>query len=182
MQFQHGTFTKAANGSLYLTPFGVDGRQLLSNPCAHENSIYTRYNQSEYFQVCPETLKPPSPSQRADVYDCIQRYAVYTDPYHNIPRLDLYRFDGSPMNPMYLAYHPPQMLPTSTLNPTSSPATATPSSTKSSKIKRSMGGFEFSQPAHHETSIKRRGSLNADRWWWIGVGLTAVGSVGYFCF
>ncbi|MCJ1232280.1 Reversal of tor2 lethality [Varicellaria rhodocarpa] len=163
MQYQHGTFKKAANGSLFLTPFGVDGRQLLSSPCAYQNSIYTRYNQSEYFQ----------------------RYSVYTDPYHNVPRLDLYQFDGSPMNPMYLAYHPPQMLPTSTLNPTSSPATATASSsTKSSKSKRSLGGLKFTQPVHHEElmTMKRQGAFNADRWWWVGVGLTAVGSVGYFCF
>ena len=51
IQWQHGTFAKAANGSLTLTPFGVDGRQLLSNPCRYKQSVYTRYNQSEYFQV-----------------------------------------------------------------------------------------------------------------------------------
>lgn len=56
MQFQHGTFTKAANGSLTLTPFAVDGRQLLSNPCSYDQSIYTRYNQTEVFQVHPTTL------------------------------------------------------------------------------------------------------------------------------
>jgi hypothetical protein len=40
------------------------------------------------------------------------------------------------MNPMYLAYSPPQMLPTTTLNPL---ATATASATgKSSKSKRSL--------------------------------------------
>ncbi len=51
MQFQHGTFTKADNNSLILTPFGVDGRQLLSNPCTGDNSLYTRYNQFEMFAV-----------------------------------------------------------------------------------------------------------------------------------
>ena len=42
---------KNANGSLSLTPFGVDGRQLLSDPCNNDNAIYTRYNQSELFKV-----------------------------------------------------------------------------------------------------------------------------------
>ena len=51
MQFQHGTFTKEANGSLILTPFGVDGRQLLSDPCKYKNSVYTRYDQIEMIKV-----------------------------------------------------------------------------------------------------------------------------------
>ena len=51
IQWQHGTFTAPSNGSLVLSPFGVDGRQLLSNPCQFQNSIFTRYNQSELFRV-----------------------------------------------------------------------------------------------------------------------------------
>ena len=51
MQFQHGTYDKADNGSLTLTPFAVDGRQLLSTPCKYQNSIYTRWNVTELFQV-----------------------------------------------------------------------------------------------------------------------------------
>lgn len=52
MQWQHGSWYMAANGSLFLTPIDVDGRQLLSEPCTQSNSIYTRYNQTEYFEVC----------------------------------------------------------------------------------------------------------------------------------
>lgn len=51
MQFQHGTYSKAANGSLTLSPIAVDGRQLLSNPCSYDSAIYTRYNQTELFLV-----------------------------------------------------------------------------------------------------------------------------------
>jgi len=51
MQWQHGTYTVNANGSLSLQPFAVDGRQLLSTPCNYDNAIYTRYNQSELYQV-----------------------------------------------------------------------------------------------------------------------------------
>lgn len=53
IQWQHGSFTKHANGSLTLTPIAVDGRQLYSDPCAYKNAIYTRYNTSELFKVCP---------------------------------------------------------------------------------------------------------------------------------
>lgn len=51
MQWQHGTYTYNTNGSLSLTPIAVDGRQLLSSPCSYDDSIYTRYNQTELFQV-----------------------------------------------------------------------------------------------------------------------------------
>ena len=67
IQWQHGTFSKASNGSLTLTPFGVDGRQLLSNPCAYKQSIYTRYNQSEYFQVRYQALVYLSPFDHSGI-------------------------------------------------------------------------------------------------------------------
>ena len=51
MQWQHGNWVMNANNSLTLTPIAVDGRQLLSTPCDFDNSIYTRYNQSELFYV-----------------------------------------------------------------------------------------------------------------------------------
>lgn len=52
MQWQHGKFVLNSDGSLSLSPFGVDGRQLESAPCTAEHAIYTRYNQSETIQVC----------------------------------------------------------------------------------------------------------------------------------
>jgi hypothetical protein len=53
MQWQHGSFSKQDNGSLVMVPIAVDGRQVYSDPCAYKNSIYTRYNASELFKVCP---------------------------------------------------------------------------------------------------------------------------------
>ncbi|KAI9795080.1 MAG: Reversal of tor2 lethality [Peltula sp. TS41687] len=153
MQFQHGTFTKTANGSLILTPFAVDGRQLLSDPCQYSNSIYTRYNQSENFL----------------------RYEVFKDPYHGVMRLNLYRFDGSPMNAMYLAYKPPQMLPTQTMNPTTSAtAAAQARQTGSGKVKRGLE--DMSLPLNKHVLRKRQKDLgvHADTWWWFGVALTAL--------
>lgn len=99
-------------------------------------------------------------------------------------RLNLYKFDSSPMNPMYLEYSPtPQMLPTVTLNPTASSTSAgQASSTASSKRKRSEpAAFEI--PAGTKALLgKRSGLLNPDRWWWFGVGATALGGVAYFAF
>lgn len=51
MQFQHGNYTRADNGSLYLDPFPDDGRQLVSSPCEGKLSTYTLYNQTEKFKV-----------------------------------------------------------------------------------------------------------------------------------
>lgn len=51
MQWQHGNFTVNGNGSLTLTPYAVDGRQLVSDPCKNDVGRYTIYNQTELFQV-----------------------------------------------------------------------------------------------------------------------------------
>lgn len=51
LQFQHGTYEKNSTGALILNPFGVDGRQLLSDPCDSRTSVYTRYVQKETFKV-----------------------------------------------------------------------------------------------------------------------------------
>jgi len=82
------------------------------------------------------------------------------------------------MNPMYLAYRPPQMLPTITMNPTKT--AGAPKATGSSKVKR--GAKEAEVPFNKNVIVKRREPINADRWWWIGVGMTALGGIGYFCF
>lgn len=107
-----------------------------------------------------------------------QKYEVVKDAYSGAQRLNLFRFDGAPLNPMYLAYSPPQMLPTQTLNPTS---TAGPSST--SKAKRDLESDHFAdEPLNKNVLIKRKEPINADKWWWIGVGMTGIGGVAYFCF
>lgn len=54
IQWQHGKYQQASNGSLVLNPFEVDGRQLMSDPCNNDNSVYTRYHQQEIFKVWPQ--------------------------------------------------------------------------------------------------------------------------------
>lgn len=155
MQWQHGTYSIGADGSINMTPITVDGRQLTSSPCSYDEAIYVRYHQAEV----------------------MQRYEVRTDPFHNVPRLNLFRFNGVPVQPLYKFYTSPQMLPTQTLNPTSSP------SATGSKHKRGVDGADDSQqiiePLNKDSIIKPFEPINADRIWWAGVGLTAVGTIMY---
>jgi hypothetical protein len=179
MQFQHGAFTKADNGSLILTPIAVDGRQLLSTPCKYKNSIYTRWNVTEMFQVrAPLGIHGIKPQLTRHSILVHQRYEIYTDPYNKILRLDMFGFDGTPMNPMYLAGTPPVMQPTTTMNPLPT-ATKAKSSKDSGKAKRSSEDSEV--PFNRNAIRQRKELIDAEKWWWIGVGMTALGSVGYLC-
>lgn len=80
------------------------------------------------------------------------------------------------MIPMYLAYQPPQMLPTQTLNPTSTSGQA--QATGNSRVKRDLS-HEYIEPLNKNIVITPKEPINPDRWWWIGMGLTAVGGVAY---
>lgn len=60
------------------------------------------------------------------------------------------------------------MLPTITLNPTTIAPEATGAS--ESNLKRSQ-----------IPNLSNAVSVDADRWWWIGVALTSVGLLGYSC-
>ncbi len=89
------------------------------------------------------------------------------------------------MNPMYLAFKPPQMLPTQTLNPTSGSATGSAQASSTSKTKRDLhlaGDEDGLVREALNRNARREDSTKADRLWWLGVGLTALGGVGYFCF
>ncbi len=116
----------------------------------------------------------------------MQSYEVITDSYSKAPRLNLFAFDGAPLNPMYQAYKPPIMLPTQTLNPTTASstggATATASTTGKAKRSRFERDEDLGGPLNRNVLIKRKEPINADKWWWIGAGMTAIGGVGYICF
>lgn len=199
LQFQHGVYqivppndpalpplppdqTPFVGPAIILTPIGVDGRQLTSNPCGGGGkSVYLRYNQTEY----------------------MRGYAVGIDPYHKAKRLDLFGYDGTPLNVMYLAYSPPQMLPTQTMNPTAKVTTsARAQQTGSSNVKRSLSGEELmgnvmqaeflmnegqkttwqNVKCHGQKLLTKEGLMNPDHWWWAGVTMTALGALGYYCF
>merc|ERR1711939_928378 len=135
-------------------------------------------------QSCPDShrCRRPPIYIRYEQPELMKSYEVLTDPFHNVPRLNLYKIDGSPIQPMYLAASPPQMLPTQTLNPTS-----VPSATGKRRVKRTDGGDGDSDqerlgPLNKntvKTKVPSKESYNPDHWWWAGVGLTALGTVMY---
>ena len=105
----------------------------------------------------------------ASIYtDCQrQRYEVRVDDYHKIKRLNLYKHDGSPVMPLYIAYTTPKMLPTTTLNPLVT-ATAT------AKAKRGL-------PIDHEVFMRKSGNM-ADNVFWAGVLASGAGAVLWWFF
>lgn len=104
----------------------------------------------------------------------MEKYALSIDKFHNVPRLDLFQFDGSPQQPLYLAYSPPQMLPTTTLNPT-----ATATATGKAKRADPQVRLQSDEPMNKDAIIHPSEPYNADKIWWAGVGLIAVGSALY---
>jgi len=91
------------------------------------------------------------------------------------------------MNAMYLAYKPVQMLYTQTLNPTASATSvASSTSTVASKVKRNGHSIdELGTVPLNAKVMARQGSkdfLDPDRLWWVGVGMTAIGTALYYAF
>lgn len=180
MQFQHGNYQNSDNGSLVLTPFGVDGRQLISDPCTSATAVYTRYIQPELFQVRLSCANKKEWDESLMLYVRWKKYEVVTDKYSNTQRLNLFSFDGAPLNPMYLAYKPPQMLPTQLLNPTSTSATEA-KQTSSVPAKRELKAVQL--PLNTDFLFTAKWfTPNADHLWWFGAGITTLGGVGYFFF
>lgn len=104
-----------------------------------------------------------------------QKWSVATDAYHGVLRLNLYEWDGTPVNPMYIAYNPPVMLPTQTMNPTAAASTAT----AAAKAKRGVFGSNPMNQEKLRTPRSDRNWIDAGTIWWIGVGMTVVGGTAY---
>lgn len=120
-----------------------------------------------------------SAQHRAPCTDVIsyQRYEAYIDPYHNHMRLNLFRFNGAPLPPMYLVYNSPQMLPTTTLHPLPTSSTMTiPGATGAGDAKAQRRDSKIVLRAaaggSNVTSQKQ-----ACRLFWAGITLTGIGSV-----
>jgi hypothetical protein len=83
------------------------------------------------------------------------------------------------MQPMYLMYTPPQMLPTTTLNP----MTSETASNKMKKRGEGSIGLGAEVPLNWKASLEagKEGAMtiNADRLWWIGLGMTGLGGLLY---
>ncbi|KAK9461595.1 protein ROT1 [Lipomyces oligophaga] len=158
LQFQHGTYSIETNGSIILTPISVDGRQLLSEPCDSTDSEYTRYDQWEIFTY----------------------WEIYIDTYHGEYRLDLKNYEGDYVKPLYLVYRPPLMLPTVTMNPTTSSTGSGSASSTASAVSTRMR-LRRSFENRKRTNAVRRADWDADKLWWSGMLMMITGGVGY-CF
>lgn len=157
LTFQHGTYELLDNGTLILNPITVDGRQLVSDPCNDKGiSTYSRYNQTMTFNS----------------------FYVQLDSYHGMYKLQLYQFDKSLLQPLYLAYRPPMMLPTETLNPTTTSSTQATGNHKRSlrdTVRRNL------ENKHRTNAVKSspKGLLNSDVFWYLSVGMIGMGSVAF---
>ncbi|CAG98081.1 Rot1p [Kluyveromyces lactis] len=152
--FQHGTYEVKDDGQLVLTPIEVDGRQLLSQPCDDEGvSTYSRYYQAESFKS----------------------YLVQLDTYYGKQSLQLYGSDGAPLQPLFLAYKPPVMLPTITLNPTASDDAQPTSNAKRDLISHVRRSIEN----RHKTNAVKKTAPNIEKYWWGSLALIGVGSIAF---
>lgn len=150
--YQHGSYELLSNGSLVLTPLAVDGRQLLSDPCGYSESKaqYTRYVQATWFKT----------------------FQVMISPYHGRYTLQIFQFDGSLMQPLYLAYRPPLMLPTYALNPTD--ASSKSATSLSRRVKRSLENL------YRTNAVRDFSNAHFDRFWWVSVAVLGLGSAAFF--
>ncbi|SCW00367.1 LAFE_0C02630g1_1 [Lachancea fermentati] len=164
--YQHGSYEIMDNGTLILTPISVDGRQLFSDPCNdHGTSSYTRYSQKEVFKS----------------------FEVSLNTYHGRYMLLLYQSDGSPMQPLYLAYRPPLMLPTETLNPTATEdatSTSSEASSTGSNEKRSVRSLirRGLENKYKTNAVKKGSFFDTKFYWWVSAGLVGIGSVAFLVF
>ncbi|KAG1760948.1 chaperone for protein-folding within the ER, fungal-domain-containing protein [Suillus occidentalis] len=101
MNWSHGTYVLASNGSIVMTPFG-DGYQQIQDPCAAISNFIENYNYTELYVL----------------------WNIYQDPVKGYT-LQLYQFDGTPLPPQYLISTSPNMLPTQALRNVSTTTTTT---------------------------------------------------------
>lgn len=124
----------------------------------------------------------------------MKTWEVSEDRYKRVKRLDLGLWDGKMLQPMYLAYRPPQMLPTSTMNPTG--VGAKPLATYVSPAEKRDDGeglgkrgehdnYEESEPLNkHANLYKRTGKISeptgldyAKVFLWASIGMILFGGL-----
>jgi len=108
-----------------------------------------------------------------------QWYEVYKDPYHHIMRLNLYRFDGSPLPVLYLVSEPPQMLPKRPLHQDMPSLQNSPRASPIKKRSLALAKMISGQLLDWVLPVV---AANPNIWLWVGAGFTGVGGFLYFCF
>lgn len=116
MNWAHGTYVLASNGSIVMTPFG-DGYQQIQDPCAAISNFIENYNDTELYIL----------------------WNIYQDPVMGYT-LQLYQFDGTPLPPQYLVSTSPNMLPTQALRNVSTSATTAATVQNAAVVNANAGG------------------------------------------
>ncbi|SSD58846.1 related to Protein ROT1 [Saccharomycodes ludwigii] len=165
--FQHGSYEVLDNGTVILNPIEIDGRQLVSDPCNDNGtSSYTRFNSTTVFKW----------------------FTVELNTYHGIQELQLYQYDWSALQPLYLVYKPPLMLPTITLNPVSEGTQSVTVSSKKKKRDSFIGNnlnvrervrryLENKHKTNAKKLINKNELFDSSYLWWIASLCICVGSV-----
>ncbi|KAL5482356.1 ROT1 [Sanghuangporus weigelae] len=87
LNWAHGNYELLSNGSIVFNPLG-DGFQLVQDPCGARSIFVENFNDTELYQS----------------------WRIFDDPTDG-PKLHLFAFDGSPINPLYQVSTEPNMLP-----------------------------------------------------------------------
>ncbi|KAK7689965.1 hypothetical protein QCA50_006605 [Cerrena zonata] len=101
MNWHHGHYVLADNGTMFLNPIG-DGYQQIQDPCAAESNFIEDYNKTEIYT----------------------QWRIFTDVTAG-PKLHLFAFDGSPLPPQFQISTTPNMLPTRLLRNVTTAASLT---------------------------------------------------------
>ena len=85
---------------------------------------------------------------------------------------------------MFLAYSPPQMLPTVTMNPTATSTAATTAKAKSKRGVEDFLTFPLNKDAKHikrdyDPPLSFINRIDLNLLWWAGVGMTMFGGAAY---
>lgn len=84
------------------------------------------------------------------------------------------------MQPMYLAYSPPMMLPTRTMNPTATAtAAAAATGTARGRTRRTEERVEKRAGQGKVQNGREERMDMANLVWWLGVGMTVLGGAAY---
>lgn len=135
LNWVHGNYQLLPNGSILCTPLG-DGFQQIQDPCAAQSNFIELYNDTEIYQS----------------------WRIFLDPTDG-PKLHLFQFDGSPLNPQFQVSPTPNMLPTSLLY------NVTPASTSPAPFQTQDGFVATGSNSSKSVNVLIKSASSGERRW-----------------
>lgn len=99
----------------------------------------------------------------------VSQYLVSTDAYNGKQRLELYAWDGTPMNPLWRSSAEPVMLSTGALGAVRK------------RMRRWVGRSVSGLEVDWGQGLGGGGGAAASWWLWAGLGLTGAGAALFLC-